>query len=470
MSWPAVVLWIVLVFGILMPPPFLLYCFFAFGSFATLDLIPHELVGGFNMNSQSFCALLIIAKILLAKGNPRRGLEAALDPARLGVLFLFLAYGLFSAYVMPRLFEHRVEVFPTSAQLDWPVLLEPTMQNISQSAYMTLSVGMALAFTLVGGRPEFRRHYLQALLFGGLVLIATGLLDMTMASVGLTDLLEPFRNISGGTPLVKDSVLGSKRVVGLMSEASAYGGSCVAAASSLAFLRPCFPDWQRLWLVPAAIGGLIVMSYLSTSSSAYIGLGAFGLFFVVNWLRRYLTPWAPDREGLKWEAFIVIAAAILWLILIVLSPTVLDPIYEMVDTMIFKKTETSSYIGRTNWTKAGMDAFFATDGFGVGLGSARTSNWFVAILSNTGVIGATLLAWFIAQIFLRRCQGDPRTVEFVTALRFSLLPFFVTAALAGTIPDFGAGRGAIFGFVVSLTSNKRLPLPVSGPKRTKLSA
>ena len=37
------------------------------------------------------------------------------------------------------------------------------------------------------------------------------------------------------------------------------------------------------------------------------------------------------------------------------------------------------------------------------------------------VIGATLLAWFIAQIFLRRCQSDPRTVEFVTALRFSLL-------------------------------------------------
>lgn len=113
-----------------------------------------------------------------------------------------------------------------------------------------------------------------------------------------------------------------------------------------------------------------------------------------------------------------------------------------------------------------MNAFCATNGLGVGLGSARTSNWFVAILSNTGVIGATLLAWFIAQIFLRRCQSDPRTVEFVTALRFSLLPFFVMPALAGTLPDFGAGTGAIFGFVVSLTSNKRESKvsPCKGPR------
>ena len=73
MSWPAVVLWIVLVFGILMPPRFLLYCFFAFGSFATLDLIPHELVGGFNMNSQSFCALLRRRQNSVGEGPPAPG-------------------------------------------------------------------------------------------------------------------------------------------------------------------------------------------------------------------------------------------------------------------------------------------------------------------------------------------------------------------------------------------------------------
>ena len=114
------------------------------------------------------------------------------------------------------------------------------------------------------------------------------------------------------------------------------------------------------------------------------------------------------------------------------------------------------------WTKVGMDAFFATNGLGVGLGSARTSNWYVAILSNTGIIGGTLLALFIVRLFLRRGPPEPGAAEFVAGLKFSLLPGFVMAALAGTTPDIGVGMGATFGLITSLASAPQLPSPPSG--------
>jgi hypothetical protein len=71
-------------------------------------------------------------------------------------------------------------------------------------------------------------------------------------------------------------------------------------------------------------------------------------------------------------------------------PHALDYIYDKIDVIIFKKSESESYAGRTEWTRVAWEAFFATDGLGVGLGSARTSNWFVALLSNTGIYPALI--------------------------------------------------------------------------------
>src|SRR5580693_50286 len=150
---------------------------------------------------------------------------------------------------------------------------------------MALSIGVTLAFTLVGGGTNFQRHYLQAVLLGGIRLIGTGLVDFLLATAGLADLLEPFRNASYAL-LVDVEAAGAKRVVGLMTEASAYGASCVGAAASLAFLRPCFPNVLRDLIVPATILGLIAMAVLSTSSTAYVGLGVFGVVYALNWLRR----------------------------------------------------------------------------------------------------------------------------------------------------------------------------------------
>ena len=55
---------------------------------------------------------------------------------------------------------------------------------------------------------------------------------------------------------------GSKRVVGLMPEASAYGTTCLGVVANLVFLRPCFESARlRNYIVPFTILGLLAMKF-----------------------------------------------------------------------------------------------------------------------------------------------------------------------------------------------------------------
>jgi hypothetical protein len=451
MTWPAVVA-LVLMFLAMLPrsPYFLLYLFFGLAPFGSLSMLGDT--GGVNILPQSVCGVLLVCKLLLAKGQIPRAFDAAIDPAKLGFLFAFLFYALFSAYVMPRFFAHMMEIVEMNPVNPGVSLLEPAMANYNQSAYMMLSVGIALAFAVYADQANFRRHYIQALWVMGVVAIATGLADLFMAAAGLESFLEPFRNAY--SILSKAEVLGAKRVVGLTPEASSYGTMCVGAASSLVFLRPCFERaLLRNYLVPLTSLSLLAMALLSTSSAAYVGLAVFSLLFAANWVRRALSADAPAREGLKWEAIASLAAGFALLAILALVPSAMDPVYDLLDLIIFKKSQTDSYVERTMWSRLALNAFYSTYGLGVGLGSVRTSNWFVSILSSTGLIGAGLLAWFILRLYVLPCRAaDARTREMATGLKFSLLPTYAMLALVGTTPDIGVGPGAALGVLASLIS------------------
>ncbi len=83
------------------------------------------------------------------------------------------------------------------------------------------------------------------------------------------------------------------------------------------------------------------MAWLSQSSTAYLGLAAFAVVFAVNWLRRTLSPYTPAPDGLKWEAIIVLVAALTLLGLAAAVPHALDYIYDKIDVIIFKKASRS---------------------------------------------------------------------------------------------------------------------------------
>ena len=115
------------------------------------------------------------------------------------------------------------------------VPLQPTTQNLSQLAYMTISIITVFAFACVLKRPGWWTAILQGLLLGGVVAIVTGLLDMAGQASPIGAALAPFRTASYAL-LTDVEILGAKRVVGLMPEASAYGGLCISLIAALHFL------------------------------------------------------------------------------------------------------------------------------------------------------------------------------------------------------------------------------------------
>ena len=143
--------------------------------------------------------------------------------------------------------------------------LRPTAQNLSQFAYLTISVFSVFAFAQILQSPAARQHALKATCLGGAIAAATGFLDHASQFLPLDPVLAPFRTASYA--LATDvEVLGAKRVVGLMPEASAFGGLCLAFMGALYFYRRAiFDEAIRTVWAPIVLGLLAVCGWLSTS-------------------------------------------------------------------------------------------------------------------------------------------------------------------------------------------------------------
>lgn len=448
MTWPAIVLWICIAAAIASRgPKWLLYIFYVSGAFGTLLMVPGDAVGGVNLLAQSFCALFIIAKLLLEPRIVARIIELALDLQKLGCLGIFLVWSLFTAYVMPRIFEGGVNVIPLTAVVPDPQPLVPTTANFTQSAYLTLSTLLVFVCAAAGNR-EFFIYFLRAVLLGSFALVLTGFLDLFTQG---TQILAPFRNANYA--LMTDvEMMGSKRVVGLMPEASSYGSACLSLLSILVFLRHDFEEKLRKAAVPILIAGLSLMTILSTSSGGYVGLGALAGVYAGDLLLHLRTTDRAKMRRLILEIIFLASSAVVLLGIAVLRPSLFDPMSDLFDAVILQKSTSASFIERSGWTRYAWDAFLNTDGWGVGLGSARSSNWYVSILSNTGFLGAGFLSVFFIQLFLRRSTPQNRSPEAsLRGLKLSVVPGLVTAALAGTTPDFGVQNAVIFGLITSLS-------------------
>lgn len=448
MSWPALLLWIVIPVAAFARGPLLLYMFSATQCVTTLQMLPGD-GGGVNVVPQVVCAAVLVGKLFVQRGNLVRGMAVAADPKRLGLFTAFVIYGIVSAVTLPRIFEGQVEVIPLSGNVLGPSLLAPSGGNVTQAGYLLMSFATALAFGVAGSNRSFREHFLMATLAGGMALIATGLLDLVTYVLGLGALLEPFRTVSYSL-LTDNEVLGAKRVVGLMPEASAFGASCVVAAGTLAFLRPCYASRPRRVTVPLTIGGLTAMALASTSSSAYIGFVVLGAAFAANWIVRLMSRRALVRADLKVEFVIVAGAAFVLLCAVLVMPAVFDPVLDMLDVLIFKKSSTDSYYVRTMWTTTGWNAFASTGFLGVGFGGLRTSNWFVALLGNVGLFGTLLMLGFILIVSVAGSAAVPDEVrEFRRGLAFSLLPGLTMSLFIGTTTDIGVAGAAAFGMLAA---------------------
>jgi hypothetical protein len=254
------------------------------------------------------------------------------------------------------------------------------------------------------------------------------------------------------TYLEGSEVAGFRRVDGFMTEASAFGGTSVAVASVLLFMGGALNSGAERSLAKLIAWALIGMAVVSTSTSAYVGLVVLLTIYAVWCVVRAI----EGRTALSPRVVIELSAAVLVFLAgfaaVILHPELLDQPQAMMDVIFFKKIYSSSYYDRSLWNKMALDALWQTWGVGVGVGSARTSNWLVSVLSNTGVLGGLAMLGFIARLLFAR-SSRPDLKDMVDGLKLVIIVNFVPQIMATTTPDFGVMTGIEFGLLAAFTAS-----------------
>ncbi len=459
---PILIFWSLAFWGFFSRRPVMIYLFFGSMSFGAFAVVPPTLTAGLTFTPTPMLALLVILRYLGNRRSIEEALALALRPSHLLLLTLFWLTAVITTIFMPRLFAGSVSIVPmqvTALSTDTNPL-RPTLQNLSQLAYLTISVLTVFAFSRAMRTASMRQHALHALFYGGVLVIITGFVDFLTLYIPIKPLLEPFRTATYAL-LTEVELFGGKRVVGLMPEASSFGSLSLTFLVTLYFFRPAVVNqYLRERAIPVLLILLLVMVWLSTSSAAYVGLVIFFAVVAIHW---YSNAFFVRRDlrirsmfgGVFWTAafsLAVIAVVILYM------AHFLDPLVKMIDEMVFQKTSTSSFEERSLWTAISWKALLDTYGLGVGLGATRASNGFVAIISNTGVLGALFFYGFVLLSFLRRANRiDTVDALMLSAFRWSYLPGLVIGLLIGTSADFGTYSGFRFGLVMAIAISPATP-------------
>lgn len=440
------IFWATLIYAMFARGPLIIYLFFASFAFSTLAMVPTQFIGGVTFLPGPFAALALLFWALRKRGVSANLFSISVSPRGMLGLLLFTFTAVASAIFLPRIFAGQVYIVPVRASEVGLHLLRPSAQNITQAAYIVISFLTAIAvFAAVRLSP---RSIYPAMLVAGIVFIITGILD---ALFGNTALLDPFRTASYALN-THHTIGGMERIVGFTPEASAFGTSCMAMAGLLHFLRPGIELTSRQkGLIYLVTLGLIGMAIASASSTAIVMLGFFcALAFLSGFFSFVIKRRAIGRRrmtaGLVVGAFSVAGA----IFVASFMPELIQPAYGVFEELILNKTTSDSYAGRSSWNASAWDAFKDTFGLGVGLGSARTSSWPIAVISNTGVFGTAFLAFFLAQIFvIHRNVSDIKLSRAVNGAKLALLLQFSGLTLSATQADFGLISASIVGIIIA---------------------
>jgi hypothetical protein len=454
--YPSVVFVALLLWSFLWPKQNLVYLVFGCAAFGSLAVIPPGWVGGFDLLPSSLAAAVLAARYF----TDRHFLSALPSNAfrldRLGLLTGFMAIAALSAIFYPRLFEGQMDVAAVRGAIG---PLAPSGANFTQLAYLFLTYAVVLAVYHSAGDRAFLDKLFRALLLGGVILISTGLADMVLGGSGSSSLLAPFKTANYAY-LEGAEVLGSRRVVGVMSEASAFGPTCVSYGLAALFGGALFDSRRTKLLALAIAAAAFSMAALSTSSTAIVGLAvALGLYSLnlgkrsLDVLRLHgLRPGSPVRIAEVSLLYLIGAATFLTA---AFRPATFNTPVALVQELVFRKALSDSFYERMQWNQLAYDALKQTHWIGVGVGGARTSNWFVSILSNTGIVGALLLFTFV--LWLLTCSVQAKTryrSDLVGACRAVIVAGLVMAGLSASSPDFGIGIGAMLAVLARQVGRK----------------
>lgn len=421
-------------------------------------------LGGSSIPPASFALLFLVIRILLSPAGRVSILAKAF--AQSPFFACYCIYGAVTAFLLPRLFFHAINV-PQVRMLGGSLFatapVQFSSQNITTAVYL---LGTLLAFfcsMIAGGLEHRKKLLLQTMVLVSWAHIMFGALDIILSKVGLRDFLDFFRN--GNYAQLVQEVGTVQRVSGIFPEPSAY------AAYAFAFWVLNTELWMRAER-PRMTGitslALLTMLLLTTSSTAYVSVAGYAVILA---LRMAFT---PLRLPLGKNLGLAIVASVTGTVLLALEvfmPAMNKLMLDILQQMTVAKLHSLSGIQRSFWVHKAWEAFWASSWIGVGAGSLRSSGIISAIAGSMGVVGLITFAgalWTILKPMkaqTHRVQVSPPErlrASFAWAAVVSLIP----AAVAQTTAD----PGLVFGLFAGLACSDFLARPSTASPYVTLPA
>jgi hypothetical protein len=150
---------------------------------------------------------------------------------------------------------------------------------------------------------------------------------------------------------------------------------------------------------------LAVIMFMSTSTTAFIGIGLVAATFGILILKWYGDGLSARGDGSAERAAISIVAAMILMVVMGFVVAQYAGFVDQVLQSVLNKQSSSSYQARSYADALGVTAFVETNGLGVGLGGHLTNSGAILVMSNLGVAGVCLVGALIVSA-ARRVLAD----------------------------------------------------------------
>jgi hypothetical protein len=409
------------------------------------------IVGGANIQPAHLFLVFVSLAVLSRRMEAGAALRSISPPLPGFWLLCLVIYGIAGSFTLPRLLAGSTFILPLGASqyadTGSTVPLGPVSSNLTQSIYFASDL---ICFCLTAAIASTREGF-EALTKGLLTYCAGNvvfaLLDVATYATGTEYVLSFMRN-ARYVLHHQEEIGGLKRIVGSFTEASVFARSTLGALGFTGTLWLCA---YRPWLTGPLAAASLVLVVLSTSSAGLVALGPVLVLLYVTALRTCGTG-VRSRNSAAVVLFAppVFVALVLGVLLNARAAAILQT---QADTLLFNKSATASGLERASWNAAALQNVFDTWGVGVGLGTARASNFALALLSNLGVLGALCYGFFLTTIMMVRLDcpnkldGDVR----LAALNAGI-GLIIADLMIGTTVD----QGLLFYVLMGLCSARPL--------------
>ncbi|MEO0061565.1 MAG: hypothetical protein RLZZ08_125 [Pseudomonadota bacterium] len=372
--------------------PAMLMFLLASGLFGGSAALTMPAIGNSSVPPIQFALLFVYIRLLMPRGGYFAVWTQGIRDNFMLVLFTF--YGMVAAYAGPRIFAGRMNVAPVRFEnprnLFDAIPLEPTSQNFTASIYLLCALLAALAaYAIVRSRAG-----VEMLVKGGVVIAwvhaLSGLIASLTKGTPLEEVFSLFRN--GNYAQLDQAYQGFNRVDGFFPEASGWAAFGIAW-----FVFNCECWYRSVWSKHTGRAALLLgaVLFFSTSSTAYVGIGCYLVFFIGRLL---VMPASVQPVRLKQGLLAMFSMMVMAAVAMAAIPHFAAQVVDMILHMTVDKGDSLSGQQRLFWAMQGFTAFEVSAGVGIGPGSFRSSSLLTAILGTMGVVGVLTFAGYVFSV------------------------------------------------------------------------